>query len=97
MLALSHELPAVDVDIGTGDEAGLLVGQEGHQPPDLLRGSEALHRDRFTNRLANLVGDIHDHIGGDIAWRHRIDGNALVAVSCASDMVSPCIPALAAA
>src|SRR5439155_9736648 len=60
-----------------GDEAGIRVGEELDDPRDLVRFAEALYRDLGNDLVQGLLRDGGDHLGGDVAGGHRVDGDAL--------------------
>src|SRR5919107_3768537 len=63
-----HVLPAVDGEGRSGDEAGLVGGQEEHAAGDLLGFSETADgNERQDLGLQNLFGNRLHHFGGDIA------------------------------
>ena len=72
-----HILPAVGIEAGAGDEAGGVVGEEGDTARDLLGGAETADRDeRQDLGVQNLLRHRHHHLGGDVAGRDDVDGDA---------------------
>src|SRR5262247_2264426 len=67
--SLHHVHSTIYRDVGTGDVAGLVGGEERHDRGDLLGPREPAHRDRGDDLLADLGADRHHHVGLDIAWR----------------------------
>src|SRR6266481_6171180 len=74
--SLHHVHSTIDADIGAGDVARLLRGEEGHYRRDFLGPRQTPHRDRRHDLLADLGADRLHHVGLDIAGGDRVDGDA---------------------
>src|SRR5260221_5607970 len=76
--SLHHVHSTIDADIGAGDVARLVGGQEGHYRGDFLGPRQTPHRDRGDDLLADLGTDRLHHVGLDIAWGNRVYVYALL-------------------
>src|SRR6266850_1315960 len=71
-----HILPAVRRQRRTGNQAGLVGGEEHDAARDLLRLAQATERDeRQDVLLQHVLRYRPDHFGGDIAGADRVDGD----------------------
>jgi hypothetical protein len=51
------DLPAVDLEHLAGDVGGVVAGQEGHHPRDLLRARDALDRKRLDELVDGILAE----------------------------------------
>src|SRR4051812_11357253 len=75
---LHHVHAAIDRDVGAGDIARLLGGEESHHCGDLLRPGEAPHGNLRHDLVTDLLADRHHHFGFDVARRHGVHRDALL-------------------
>src|SRR5690606_10813903 len=76
----AHVVAAVDVEVGAGDPARLLVGEEAHAVGDFLRRAEAAGGDVGDDLGADFLRHRHHHVGGDVARGNRVHGDAVARV-----------------
>ena len=77
MASGGHVVAAVDVQAGAGDEAGRIGGKEHHGARDLLGLPEPADRDlRNDLGIEHFLGHGGNHLGGDLARRDGVDGDA---------------------
>src|ERR1700761_5808327 len=74
-----HVHAAVDVQLRSGDVAGLARGQERHRLRDLLGLAEAAQRDLRQQRGFLRLGQALGHVGLDEARRDAVDGDVAAA------------------
>ncbi len=65
--------PAVATEFGTGGEPGVLAGQPDHDGGDLFGCTQTLDRNGRHDLVEHVLPDGLDHIGQDVARRHRVD------------------------
>jgi hypothetical protein len=73
--SVSHVLPAVDREDLAGDEAGVRVGKEFDRAGDFLRFAKSADGDLRNHLVQGLLRHGGDHVGGDVARGHVVDGD----------------------
>src|ERR1700750_2782332 len=69
-------MAAIDGEVGTGDPAGILGGEEGDGVGDFLRPAEAADGDLRDDLRADIFGNGHDQVGAHVARRYRVHRDA---------------------